>query len=139
MAVADPVPVGDCEALCEGVAVGLSEMLPVLEADAPALSEPLGDSVVVLLPLSVEVGVTAAVPVEVPVGEMVAVGEAVPLGVPLEDSEVEDVLEGDTPRVRLPVGDWDTVVLALTVLLAVAREVPVGVQVGEPVDVLLGV
>ena len=78
--VAVPVPVGLGEAVGVAVGVGdgvvelLSEFEPVLEADAPAERDPVGETDTVLLPLSVELGVSAAVPVLVTVGEFVGAG-----------------------------------------------------------------
>ena len=59
----------------------LSEMLPVFEADAPAVSDAVGEADCVLLPLSVvlAVAVTVGVAGGVPEGVTVPVGDKVPL------------------------------------------------------------
>jgi hypothetical protein len=77
--VPDPVVVEEGVPLPVGLAVTLplKLALPVLEADAPDVSEGVRDALVVLLALSVQEGVLKAVPVPDPV--------AVDVGVPLGD------------------------------------------------------
>jgi hypothetical protein len=77
VAVPEGVGVGDALPVPLGVSVPLSEVEPVVEADAPDVREGVGDALFVLLPLTVDEGVFGAVPVPVPVG--VEVG--VPVGV----------------------------------------------------------
>ena len=79
------VPEGVPEAVPVVVPVGellpvpllLSDSLPVLLADAPEVSEGVGEALVVVLPLSVEEGVAEGVHVAEPVA--VCVSEGVPL------------------------------------------------------------
>ena len=100
-------------------------MEPVLEALAPELREGVGLTDTVLLPLTVEVGVCAAVPVplllEVPEGVEVALGVAVRLPL-LLSLPVEEEL---APTVTEPVGETETVLLPLTVLEGVLAPVSV--------------
>jgi hypothetical protein len=133
------VPVG----VREGVAVLLKDADPVLLADAPFVTDDVGVIVAVVEPLRVDEGVGGGVPVPDPVGEEVGVPVLVTLGVPVPLSELEPVLEADTPAVREGVGDALTVLLALMVeegvLVAVPEPVLVGVTVGVPLPVGLAV
>ena len=142
-AVIDPVPlpveVGEPVALFvpvgDGVLDAVLESLPVLEGDAPAVIEAVGDSEAVPLPLNVEVGV----PDEVPEPDDVGVLVAVPVGERLKGEAELDalgLLEGEAPEERDDVGLAVTVVLALTVEDAVEDPVPLPVEVGEPVALL---
>ena len=79
------VPVDVPEGVRDAVALLERDTLPVLLADAPGLSEAVGEAVTVLLAESVVEGVGAAVPVPVLVGVPVAVGLGVGGGVPLLD------------------------------------------------------
>jgi len=101
----------------------------VFEADAPLERDAVGDA------LAVEEGVPVALRVPVPVALLLGV----PLVVALALREVLPVLEGDAPLERDAVGDGETVVLPLRVVVAESEEVPVGVAVPVPVIVLLGV
>ena len=80
VSVSLPVAVGDAVAagavhvgVCVGDALALKEVEPVLEADAPEVSEAVGVALMVVLPLTVEEGVGAGVPVPLPVAVGVAV------------------------------------------------------------------
>ena len=79
------VPVDVPEGVRDAVALLERDTLPVLLADAPGLSEAVGEAVTVLLAESVVEGVGAAVPVPETVGVPVAVGLGVEGGVPLLD------------------------------------------------------
>ena len=133
------VPDPDCAAVVEP----LKEALPVLEEEAPVVREAVGDGDTVLLPVSVEVLVGAGVPVPVAVGDADGVHVPLCVGVPLLLHEVLAVLDADAPAVTEDVGDTETVLLLLTVELAVGGGVPVdegvGVTVGVPVLVCEGV
>ena len=93
----------------------MMEIVPVPEADAPKVTEPVGLCVWVELPLSVEEGVCEAVPLPDCVGEL----EGVPVGVcvavmePLKDAL--PLLEADAPDVREAVGLCERVELPLMV------------------------
>jgi hypothetical protein len=83
MSVADPgVPVH----VDDAVALLLNEVEPVLLADTLAMSDGVGDALVVLLPLTVVLGVPMPDPEGVPVRELVPLGEGVPLVVPVPES-----------------------------------------------------
>jgi hypothetical protein len=71
------VPVGVPLGVLAGVVLPLNEALPVLDADAPTVTDAVGLAELVELPLSVEEGVAGGVPVAVGVG--VGVGVAEPL------------------------------------------------------------
>ncbi len=58
---------------CDGVALDEREVLPVLEGDAPAVSEAVGDADSVLEADKVELGVGADVPLLETVGDPVGV------------------------------------------------------------------
>ena len=82
-----PLGVGELEGvavgLCDAVAELLQEGLPVLEGEAPAVREEVGEDWAVLPPLTEELGVCSAVPVADGVGA--PVGEPVPVCV--DDAE----------------------------------------------------
>ena len=128
-----PVP------LCVGVAEPLKDALPLLDAEAPLVTEAVGDTDTVLLAVRVEVGVAAGVPLLVAVGELDGVPELVCVAVAELLRELEPVLEADAPDVRDAVGDADAVLLLLTVVLAVALPVPLPVDVAVPEGVGDGV
>ena len=115
--VAVPVGVRLPEALL------LSEMLPVFEGLAPAVSEPVGEAEVVELALTVVLAV--------PVGVWLLVAVLL--------SELLPVVEALAPSDSEPVGDADGVELALNAVLLVLDAVPVPLGVGEPVAVPVGV
>ena len=85
LAVAFPVPLlvgvavpeGVGESVAELVGDAVMEIVPVLEAEAPSVTEPVGLCESVELPLSVEEGVCAAVPVADCVGELDGVPDPV--------------------------------------------------------------
>ena len=91
----------------------------------------LADRVALEVMDPVPVPLLVAVPVGVPVG----VGG----GVPLLDSDVLAVFEGEAPAVREAVGVADSVELKDTVVLGEAGGVPVPVDVGLPEGVPVGV
>jgi hypothetical protein len=131
------VPVILLVGVCDGVAEELSDVDPVLLADAPAVIEAVGDTVTVELPLNVVVGVTDPVPVPVCVGLEDGVG----------DCEVEGVMDVLAPRViegvgvgvtaateaapePVAVGEAAPVVVAEAVAVKGALELPVALAVG---------
>ncbi len=131
------VPVILLVGVCDGVGEELSDVDPVLLADAPAVIEAVGDTVTVELPLNVVVGVTDPVPVPVCVGLEDGVG----------DCEVEGVMDVLAPRVIEGVGVGVTaateaapepmavreaapVVAAEAVAVGGALELPVALAVG---------
>jgi hypothetical protein len=103
----------------EGVPLLDSDVLPLLEAEAPAVREAVGEADTVELLETVVLGVKEAVPVPEGVGLPVEVGLGVGGGVPLLDSDVLPLLEAEAPAVREAVGDADTVELLETVVLGV--------------------
>ena len=131
----------------EGVALGvlapvplaLKELLPVLEALAPTVTEAVGDADWVLLVDTVDEGVAAAVPVPevVPLLVGVAEGDCDPVTLPLK--EALPVPEAEAPGVTGAVGLPDTVLLALIVEEGVAEGVPVLLAVPVAVIAALGV
>ena len=133
--VAVPVPLS--------VLVPLKELEPVLEADAPDVSNGVGDELVVLLALRVDEGVFDDVPVPEPVGVLVTLPVGVCVGVAVALKEAEPVLLADAPIVTEAVGDVLKVVEALVVEVGVTDAVPVPepvpVEVGVPVLVGLAV
>ena len=145
------VPVAEAVGVPETVAVGVGggeaeldhDVLPVLLAEAPRVTEAVGDCVSVLLPVSVEEGVLSAVPVPETVGVPVAVAVTVGGGEEEPLSEVLAVLLAEAPSVREAVGDADTVLLADRVVLGVPGPEAVALGVGVPlvlaVAVALGV
>ena len=86
-----------------------------MEADAPAVSEPVGVEDSVLLTDTVVLGVDGGVPVPLIVGEPVAVPLCVDAGVTLLLRETLPVLEAEAPTVTEPVGLWVCVELPLRV------------------------
>ena len=109
--------------------------LAVLEGDAPAGSEAVGEGEIVELALRVEEGEGAGVLLLLPVGVPDAVAEGEGGGVALPERDTLGVLEGLAPLVSE--ADWedDTVELALSVLLGVDAGVEELEPVGEPVAV----
>ena len=142
-----PVGVGELEGVAveegDGVEAPLRELEPVVEADAPAVKEAVGDKDAVLLLLRVLLGVMDGVKVPLGVDELEAVPEELCVAVPELLRELEPVVEADAPAVKEAVGDKDAVLLLLWVVLAVAFPVPllegvaVGVGVGEGVALLV--
>ena len=136
------LPVGLDEALPVAVLLPVPLSLPVTLAEAPRLSEDVGEEDCVLLPDRVEDGVVAGVlllvPVAVPVSEGVGVAEAVQL----DESDRLPVALGDAPTVRLEVLLADCVEEALDVVDGVGSGVmllvPVGLPVLEGVGVAVG-
>ena len=119
-----PVP------LCVGVAEPLKDALPLLDAEAPLVTEAVGDTDTVLLAVRVEVGVAAGVPLLVAVGELDGVPELVCVAVAELLRELEPVLEGEAPGVRGGVAEDDRVEEALSVEEGVTAAVPLLVGVG---------
>ena len=117
----------------------LSDVLPVLDGDAPAVSDGVGDALVVLLPETVVLAVPEGVPVPVGVLAPVGVPEGERVAVALALSELLPVLEGVEPGLSDAVGEGLTVVLPLTVELGVFAAVPVPVPVPVPDGVPVGV
>jgi hypothetical protein len=66
-------PVLLLEVVCDGVALEVRDVLPVLEGDAPAVSEAVADAESVLEADRVELGVGAGVPLPEPVDDPVGV------------------------------------------------------------------
>ena len=126
-----------------GVALLLRETLPVLEADAPNVTEPVGLCDRVELPLSVVVGDCEAVPVPDCVGELDGVPVPVCVGVREPLNDALPLFDAEAPDVREAVGLCDCVELPLSVEDGVCAGVPVPVCVGEldgvPVPVCVGV
>lgn len=87
----------------------LLEIDPVLEADAPAVTDDVGVTLTVVLALTVEEGVGGGVLVAVPVAVQLALG--VPLGVwlpaPLLLLEMDPVFEADALGVGNGVGEGE--------------------------------
>jgi len=130
-----------------GVAVGVcvpvelleKDTLAELDGDAPIVSDPVGDTEMVVLSLCVVEGVKEPVPVDVTVD--VPVGEGV-------DEEVGDKLgvvealpetEALAPVEREAVGEEDTVEVVVSVVVGVMEAVPVLVAVEDAVGVAVGV
>ena len=122
-----------------GVAEPLKDALPLLDEEAPLVTEAVDDTDTVLLAVRVEVGVAAGVPLLVAVGELDGVPELVCVAVAELLRELEPVLEADAPDVKEAVGDTVTVPLPLTVLLGVHAPVPLPEGVAVPVAVPLPV
>jgi len=137
--VPEELPVPVLLGVCDGEMLPLNEMEPVLEAEAPTVTEGVADKDAVELLLSVEDGVLAPVPVP----DCVALPVAVTLGVwegdTVEESEVLPELDALAPAVREGVGLKESELLADKVLLPVLLAVPVGDTVELPVPLLLGV
>ena len=128
-------------------------LLAVLPGLAPAVRDAVALPDTVLLALSVEEGVLAAVPVALAVGLTVPDGEGVGGGVADPDQLTDPVLEGDTPLVRLAVGELlcveleervgegvlEGVLLAVPLGVAVAVCVPLRVALTLPLRLRLGV
>ena len=109
------VPVGELVGVVEPVGDAVMDTVPELEAEAPSVKEPVGLCDRVELPLSVEEGVSEAVPVPDCVGELDGVPVPVCVGVMEPLKEALPVLEADAPDVREPVGLWVCVELPLRV------------------------
>ena len=102
------VPVGVGLAVGGGVAELVRELLPVLEAEAPALRGAVEDAVAVELLEMVVLGVKEVVPVQEDVGEPVGVRVGVFGGVALLEKETPAVFDAETP---VTAGDAVTVKL----------------------------
>ena len=129
------VAVGELEGvpdpLCVGVPVLLSEVEPVLEEEAPSVTEAVGENDMVLLLLSEALAVTVAVPLEEGVAVPVGVEEGVAELVGDAVMETVPVAEAEAPRVMEAVGLWELVELAVSVEEGVCAAVPVPVGVEE--------
>jgi hypothetical protein len=130
--VPEPVGVGVGEGVRDGVPVLESELLPLLEGEAPAVREAVDEPETVLLLDRVLVGEREAVPVPVPEPVGVGVGEGVRDGVPVLESELLPLLEGEAPAVREAVGDPETVLLEEREVVDETESVPDA----EPVPVV---
>ncbi len=130
--VGDPVPLVDT--VCDGVALLDSDALPVLDGDAPAVSDAVGEALSVELAEMEEEGVGAAVPLLLPVGVPEEVAEGVEAGVTLLVSDTLGDVEELAPLVSDAVGEEDTVELPESVLLGV----PLGDVVGDGVLLPVG-
>ena len=114
LGVGEPVPLEDT--VCDGVALLDSEVLPVFDCEAPALSDAVSEPLSVLdedrVVLGVGAGVPVEEPVEDPVGELEGEGaaEALLLWLTL------GVFEGVTPAGSNAVADSETLVLAVSVV-----------------------
>jgi hypothetical protein len=139
--VPDPVVVEEGVPLPVGleVTLPLKLALPVLEADAPDVSEDVGDVLTVLLALRVDEGVMGDVPVPELVGVLVELPVGVCVGVIVLLREVDPVLLAEAPEEMEAVGDMETVELPLTVVDAVFDAVLVPELVGVPDLLLVGV
>ena len=135
VAVLDGVPV----TVGAGVREPLKDALPLLEDDAPVVIEAEGGTELVLLVVIVEVGVGVGVPLLVAVEELDGVLVLVCVAVAELLKEIEPVLEADAPEVKDAVGEVETVLLQLTVVLDVVFPVPLPVGVGLPLGVEEGV
>ena len=133
LAVTFPVPLPDGVAVPVGVDEGVTglvgeavtEIVPVLEADAPAVTEPVGLCDMVELALSVEVGVCDAVLVPDCVGVLEGVPVPVCVGVTEPLNDALPLLEDEAPEVREAVGLCERVELPLIVEDGVCAGVPV--------------
>ena len=110
-----------------------------MDADAPELSDPVGEADCELLTETVEVGVCGGVLVPVEVAELEEVPVAVGEGVEVPLSELEHALLADAPAVSEAVGEADCVEEAQVVVLGVGTAVPVPVPVCVMVKLPLGV
>ena len=133
------VPVEVPEGVWDAVALLEKDVLGVLLAEAPGLSEAVGEADTVELAESVVDGVGAGVPVPLPVGVAVGVGVGVLGGVALLERLVLPVLDWEAPLVREAVGEAERVEEALAVVEGVGAAVPVPLGVGLGVPVPLGV
>ena len=102
----------------------------VLEGDTPLVRLAVSEALTVLLAERVEEGVLAGVPLPELVGEGEAVCVPVPDALTLPLRLRLGVTDGEAPRVTLPVGDSESVLLADSVEVGVAAGVPVLVPVG---------
>ena len=133
-----PVPVGVglpvlvAVADLEAVVLPVGLLLPLLEGEAPAVREAVDEPETVLLLDRVLVGEREAVPVPVPEPVGVGVGEGVRDGVPVLESELLPLLEGEAPAVREAVGDPETVLLEEREVVDETESVPDA----EPVPVV---
>ncbi len=134
------------ECVCVAVALLLSEVVPVLEALAPGVSEGVGEALTVVLPLTVEEGEGDGVPVplcvDVPegvpecVGGAVGVGDGVPVSLCVGDGEkltVEEGVGGGVP-VLLCVGELVADAVRVVVVVAVPESVCVDDDDARQID-----
>ena len=132
LAVSEAVPLPDCEGVpvdeaegvCVPVPVELQDTEPVLDAEAPTVTDAVDDIDVVLLALRVVEGVLEGV--GKPEGVQVPDGVLLPVSVGMTEALKEGLplLEDDAPLVREAVGVAKEVVLAETVKVLVAVGVP---------------
>lgn len=128
-----PLPVG--EVVEEGVNEPLEERDTVLVAlgDAPTLKLAVGDTEMVVLPVTEALMVEVGEVVGLEVGVRVANDVGVCVGVRLEEKELEGVFEGDVPLVNEAVGE------EVIVVVEVGEKEEEGEGVMEEVGVPLGV
>ena len=141
--VAVGVGVSEGVAVPEGVALAVvlleSELLGVLEAEAPGLRLLVGEDDTVELAESVVLGVMDAVPVPLEVEEPEDVPEGVRVAVALLERDTLGVLLAEAPVLKEAVGLAVRVELAEIVLDGVMEPVPVPLRVGVGVGVPVGV
>jgi hypothetical protein len=113
--VPEVVTVGVPVPLTLAVPLPLSEVDAVLEAEAPSVSDEVGDALVVVLALTVEEGVGGGEPIPLCAGAPVGVPVAVKVPMPLPLNDVEPMFEADAPSVRKAVGVADVAPLAVVV------------------------
>jgi hypothetical protein len=121
LGVGDPVPLPD--PVCDGVALLDRDVLPVLDCDAPEVSEAVGEALSVLEAERVEEGVGGGVGVALPLEEPVLLGVADCEAVALLDSDVLPELDSEDSAVR------DAVDEALIVVFGEGEGVPLLVTV----------
>ena len=95
------VPVSVALGVGGGVALLDSDVLPVLEGEAPSVKLVVGEADCLLLSDRVEVGVTEAVELLLPVGVAVRVGLDVGRGGTLLDSDVLPMFDGEDPGAKM--------------------------------------
>jgi len=161
--VGDDVSVGDVERVLvgeeEGVSVGegvgvgedVKDEVPVperlndcdiegvFEGLAPIVSDPVGDTEMVVLSLCVVEGVKEPVPVPVPVDVPVGEGVEEEVGDKLGVVEALPETEALAPVEREAVGEEDTVEVVVSVVVGVMEAVPVLEAVEDAVGVAVGV
>ena len=109
------------------------EVLPVLEGEAPAAKDAVGEALGVLEADTVVLGVDAGVPLGDPVGDPVGVGVGVGAAVALPDCEALPVVLALAPRDSDAVGEALVVEEAESVDDGVGEGEDVALAVGEPV------
>ena len=139
--VSEPDEEAVCVTVADGVLVGLtvavaleeSEMLGVIDAEAPIERELVGVLEITLESDVVELGVCDDVEVPVPVGDLVPLTDSLAVEVDESVPLSEPDKEGPAPFVTLAVGERVTDFVIDVVELGVCDEVLVPLPVGEPV------